>query len=271
MINHELGHTDYFRNKDKFSEILPAVAELSQGTSNPMTEQQVRTAFESSASNIAAEMVSGGYRRTALPAWGSTPAIITSNYSEAKQWVLDTQISKIELGSLKGLMSDLGVTTYGRTNWHETVAEMRSAWLAKDVTPPPLARKMAEVWGWDNPLKKAAMSIEISKSDLPKGEYILLPIFTAETPDKTEVVWSNLGWVDPKTDTFYTDINFDTSVLKPYAFTNAQLAQNADDVVANLTKRLDTVEGQAKVELTGLIARIKSAAKQYRSKTDNAE
>jgi hypothetical protein len=266
-INHELGHTDYFRNQNKFTDLLPSIAELSQDTSRPMTEKQVRDAFDSSVANLAAETVSGGYRRVALPAYGSTPSTITSDYSEAKQYFLDTQVHKIELGSLKGLMGDLGVTEYGRSNWHETVAEMRSAWLAKDVTPPPLARKMAEVWGWDNPLKKAAaMSLQASKSDLPKGEYILIPIFTTEAPDGTEVVWSNLGWVDPKNDTFYTDINFDTSVLAPYAFTNTQLAQNADDVVADLTKKVKDADASQKAVLMELIARVKSIAVQYRSK-----
>jgi len=271
-INHEFGHTDFYVNGGRYEDLLPIVAELSKTTDHPISLDSLTQDRSYALREWASETTKNGRVGLNFPVGRDDPTrAVIRGVSEAAQWAQDTSFIGGKTGPNANLaLRELGMSQYGASKWQETVAEARAAWLGEGVTPSPLVRKMAELWGWDNPLKKAARMSGITKADeankATDGEFVILSATPLTAPDGTEVVWSNLGWVSTEGMTFYPDIDLDTSMYGKYDLTDAELARNATKYAARLIADSESATGTERRRMLADAKSVQQLAQTYTEK-----
>lgn len=174
MMNHELGHSDFFAEGHKISEIYPALTEAA------------KAAYDAS-------FQSGGSRVISLPSftapeiWAQTQenaardvvSKTTSRYSgfDFGNGVIVPRADYVDYSVKEGAGSNtlretpqsilrfLGVTQYGSTKLQETVAEARAFYSTPGLPKSALTNRLGEILGWDKTQKSATLSFVKAEDD----------------------------------------------------------------------------------------------------------
>ena len=174
MMNHELGHSDFFAEGHKISEIYPALAEAA------------KAAYDAS-------FQSGGSRVISLPSftapeiWAQTQenaardivSKTSSRYSgfDFGNGVIVPRADYVDYSVKEGAGSNnlretpqsilrfLGVTQYGSTKLQETVAEARAFYSTPGLPKSALTNRLGEILGWDKTQKSATLSFVKAEDD----------------------------------------------------------------------------------------------------------
>lgn len=176
MMNHELGHSDFFAEGHKISEIYPALTEAAEahraslcenwasdrevGTVIPFTTPEIWAQTQESA---ARDIVSKTSSRYSGFDFGNGVIVPRADYVDYS--VKEGAGSNTLRETPQSILRSLGVTQYGSTKLQETVAEARAFYSTPGLPKSALTNRLGEILGWDKTQKSATLSFVKAEDD----------------------------------------------------------------------------------------------------------
>jgi len=174
MFNHELGHSDFFGEGHKISEIYPALTEAAKATLDA-SRQAGGSRPVSLASFTAPEI----WAQTQLQAAQDLATNTSSRYSgfdvgngvivprgDYVDYEMKQQTGSLVLRSTpQSILQSIGVTQYGSTKLQETVAEARAFYSSPELPKSALTNRIAEILGWNKTAKSVSIPFVKSEDD----------------------------------------------------------------------------------------------------------
>ena len=173
MVAHELGHSDFFSEGHKISEIYPALTEAVQaaGVANrwAISGSYARftdaSAWEASQRDAYAEVLRGTPRKYTGFDVGNGVVVSRADYIDYR--MKEGSGSYPVSVSTQKVLREIGVTTYGSTKLQEVVAEARAMYSVPQLPKSALTMRIAGILGWDKTNKSAKLWFMKSEDDLP--------------------------------------------------------------------------------------------------------